>query len=224
MKQADEKILERVRKLLAMSKDTSSPNEAAIAANRARKLIDEYQISEFDLHAEKAFDFVEREYKTNRNYHTNLGIMSVAIANLNDCQAILKKDNGNAYYVFQGMLVDAVTCVEMMMYLRAELYFQELEIKGRANKEAYRRGFVSGIAAQVKEILKDREKQTIKSTGQSLVVVKTELVRNHFGAVKYSRSKSKYGNSNNAYSQGYDSGKNTNLSRQISDNFAAKIS
>ena len=35
-----QKIKERIAKLLAMARDASSPNEAAIAAQRARSLMD----------------------------------------------------------------------------------------------------------------------------------------------------------------------------------------
>jgi hypothetical protein len=43
-----EKIKDRIAKLLRMSQDASSPNEAAIAAGRARALMDKYQIEAFD--------------------------------------------------------------------------------------------------------------------------------------------------------------------------------
>ena len=225
-KEKSEKILNRVRKLLAMSEDTSSPHEAAIAAKRARKLIDEYQIQEFELHKEKAFDFKAEEYRTNRKYNKVIGIISVAIAKLNDCQAILIQRNP-AVYQFQGMMVDSVTCVEMLMYLRGELYIQMMDIKGRRNKNEYEYGFSVGIADQVKEILKERKQQQVNingNTSQSLVVVKSQLVANHFGKVTYSkiRNANGYGGSS-AYDSGYTSGKNTNLSRQISDDYASKI-
>ena len=43
------KIQDRVQKLLNMAKDASSPNEAMIAMERARRLMDKYQIEETDL-------------------------------------------------------------------------------------------------------------------------------------------------------------------------------
>ena len=44
-----DKIKERIAKLLAMAKDAASPNEAAIAAGRARSLMDKYQLDEYDI-------------------------------------------------------------------------------------------------------------------------------------------------------------------------------
>ena len=40
----DEKIIERIKKLLRLAEDNSSPNEAMIAAKRARSLMDQHQI------------------------------------------------------------------------------------------------------------------------------------------------------------------------------------
>jgi len=45
----DEKILKRIKNLLDMAMDSSSPNEAMIAARRSRALMDEHQISKDDL-------------------------------------------------------------------------------------------------------------------------------------------------------------------------------
>ena len=39
----------RIRKLLAMAGDASSPNEAAIAAKRAKALLNEHNLSEADV-------------------------------------------------------------------------------------------------------------------------------------------------------------------------------
>ncbi len=49
MNEQNLEIIERVRKLLSMAVDTSSPHEAAIAASRARKLMDKHQIDLADL-------------------------------------------------------------------------------------------------------------------------------------------------------------------------------
>lgn len=43
------KIRERIRKLLAMAGDASSPQEAAIAARRAKALLHKYNLSEADV-------------------------------------------------------------------------------------------------------------------------------------------------------------------------------
>src|SRR6478609_1846278 len=83
-----DKIKERIAKLLAMSRDASSPNEAAIAAGRARKLMDQYQLQEFDL--AKA---LKEEFGSIPATHFSRGMpvymqtLAVAVAQYNDCAA-----------------------------------------------------------------------------------------------------------------------------------------
>src|SRR5699024_8808590 len=86
--QASDKIINRIRALLAMGSDTSSENEAAIALKRARKLMDEHQvklsdienITESDLGA-SMFDIGSTQCKT------WIGMLAVKVAQMNDCIA-----------------------------------------------------------------------------------------------------------------------------------------
>lgn len=59
-----EKILETIRKLLRMAGDAGSPNEAAIAAGRARKLMDKYRVSLSDLKESNGFGFANVEKRS----------------------------------------------------------------------------------------------------------------------------------------------------------------
>ena len=180
--------------------------------------MDKYQLSEVDFDKLADSDFKEINYKTYKKYNKALGVLAVAIAKLNDCQAILAdKSYGSkteVWYNFQGMVSDSVTCLEMMLYLRTELYHQQESIKGRRQKNAYEMGFAVGIADQVKEILKERASQRIEATGKSLVIVKSELVAKHFGTVKYGRASNGY-RSDGSYSAGYNAGRSAGLSRQV---------
>lgn len=82
-----DKIKERIAKLMAMAKDASSPNEAAIAAQRARALMDKYQLDEYDI-SEAAPDVFDTQDVTRAfaaiPFH--MDILSVAVALYNDCQ------------------------------------------------------------------------------------------------------------------------------------------
>lgn len=212
----DEKILERIRNLLAMAGDTSSPNEAAIAARRARALMDRYQIEEMDLTSLNQEDFGAEDLST--GFKTNNGpisCMAVAVAKLNDTQVRYERISGVLNLRFEGMLVDCVCAIEMMKYLRDEMYQQaERSASGRSDRYAYRLGFSSGVARQVEEILKDR-RELKTSNGTGLMVIKSQLVQQKFGVARYARSKSTFQGSGEAYNSGYQRGKNINLSRQV---------
>ena len=49
MSNVDPKIMERIQNLLRMAEDTSSPNEAAIAARRAEALMRKHQLTQVDV-------------------------------------------------------------------------------------------------------------------------------------------------------------------------------
>src|SRR5271165_781011 len=82
-----EKIKDRVAKLLRMAADCASPNEAAIAAGRARALMDKYQIEAFDAnnHVKDTFGVgVGSGYF--KKLPTYMVALAVAVAKYNDCQ------------------------------------------------------------------------------------------------------------------------------------------
>ena len=63
------KIRERIRKLLAMAGDASSPQEAAIAARRAKALLNEHNLSEADVIAGGMMGAIgQRSIKARRKY------------------------------------------------------------------------------------------------------------------------------------------------------------
>jgi hypothetical protein len=214
----NDKIMQRIRNLLAMAGDTSSPHEAAIAARRARKLMDEYQVSEMDLTTVEGDDFGNTDVAMGtKNASTFHGRLAVAVANLNDvqCRYVRNRVTGKLDLRFEGMLVDTVCATELFRYLTREAYKQaERKEQGRADRHAYRLGFASGVASQVKEILKQRN--TIKtSTGTALVAGKLALVKQHFAPVKYGHSASSFSGDRSSYQSGVRAGQNAGLNRQV---------
>jgi len=87
------KIKDRIAKLLAMAEDTSSPEEAAIAASRARKLMDKYQLDAWECtkDIEEAFAKMRatRAYASLPEY---INILATAVAKFNDCQSVMFYD------------------------------------------------------------------------------------------------------------------------------------
>lgn len=183
------RIIETVRKLLNMAEDTSSPEEAMIAAKRARSLIDKHQLSEIDLLKEKAV-FGFSEHSTNRQRVDKFGsIMLVNIAKLNDCQTFYVSRNNQIIIIFEGLVADVACAKYTYVFLITERDNQARKICfGKADAYAYRRGFVDGVKVQVDKILVERT--TLKSnTGTSLVICKNQLVEKHFGVQGYVRTK-----------------------------------
>jgi hypothetical protein len=125
-----EKIKDRIAKLLRMAQDSSSPNEAAIAASRARSLMDKYQVSEADIAGEIADAFGESRFGRNYvNIPTYINILALAVARFNDVRVIIGRDlnagntntgkwkgkwDHNRHILFRGYANDVALAVAMM--------------------------------------------------------------------------------------------------------------
>lgn len=87
-----QKIKDRIAKLLRMADDASSPNEAAIAATRARKLMDQYQLDHLDIGGGFDEEFgtgsVGRFYAA---FPQHMSFFAVHVAKYNDCQVTLER-------------------------------------------------------------------------------------------------------------------------------------
>lgn len=205
-----DKIKDRIAKLLAMSKDASSPHEAAIAAGRARKLMDQYQLDAFDvgnrIKEEFAADPATRFYAAIPQY---MSIFAVAVAQYNDCQA--RFESGYVTYkkkasdhkqwgkrvVFMGYKSDVELAIQMFDNLN--------EVVNRLCKEwmngqgltaysvrignQFKLGAFGVIGDRLNDMTKKRDAITseVGSTG-ALVVIKKAAVNEKFGETKYGKA------------------------------------
>lgn len=184
-----QRIIERIKKSLAMAKDTSSPREAAIAAKQARAMMDKYQIDSGEIDETIKKESVQfsaeedyRTYKRPPRWYTSL---TIYISELNDCQVV----KGHSGLVIRGISTD-VELTKVLLKWLAEVIEKEatfLGPVGRARKDSFKMGYAQGVNQQVKSILKERKTKKI-GTGTSLMVVKKQLVENEFGVVRYKRS------------------------------------
>ena len=225
------KVLERIRKLLAMARDVSSPHEAVIAAGRARKLMDQHQVTELDLTSLDADQFESLEYTTgNKGTDKFTGLVALAVASLNDCIVMWRSGNGYKYVQFDGLLGDAVCSVELMQYLRGEAYRQaernvteNNSFRVRADRGAYRVGFAKGVVAKVKELVAERRKVEL-SDGRSLVIVKGALVKQKFGVQRVKETTTRVAGSREAANAGYSAGYKANVGRVVTGTKQARLS
>lgn len=195
-----DKIIERVRQLLAMGSDTSSPNEASIALNRARKLMDAHQISATDIENAKGSDFGENAFTTESSQNrTWVGILVVAIAKMNSCVVAVKprwNKKERISYIFKGFEEDSKMCQFMMAYLcDAVDNFYKVDkknygLKGASDKNSYFVGFASGICTRIDEEIKEREGNAqANSSSTALVVAKNAVVEARFGSTPTKESR-----------------------------------
>lgn len=215
---SQEKLIERIKKLLAFSNDVSSPKEAAIALRRARNLMDKHQLSHEDLLTAEYSEFKEGGTAVNvKNKKIWHSLIAGACLVLNDCNGFNIVKNGKRIYCFQGYSADVKTCEFMFSYLiqAGEQFFKidkkRYAIDGVRGKNSYLLGYASEICTRVDDIIKQREK--IKtSTGTGLIVAKKAMVEKKFGVMKF-REVDTYQLAKDSYSRelGVEAGKKAHL-------------
>lgn len=206
-----DKIKDRIAKLLRMANDASSPNEAAIAAGRARSLMDKYQLDAFDvenrIEEEFATEAATRFYAAIPQY---MSVFAVAVAKYNDCQA--RFENGTVDYkkkasdpkqfgkriIFMGYQSDVQLAINMFNQLNEVVNRLCKEWMNTQGLTAYsvriggqfKIGAFGEIGCRLNDMTKKRDAVTNEagSTG-ALVVIKKAAVDSEFGAAKYKNTK-----------------------------------
>jgi hypothetical protein len=198
---ADDKIIERIKALLAMAGDTASPHEASIAAGRARKLMDQHQVQLSDLKDDGGFGFreIDKEYRYMPMYRNWL---TVAVATYNDCKSISTrkyKSSNNSYtyqIVFQGYENDVCCAQAMYDYLCDTIdrlcaaYIEPMGYTRYPAKigDAFKKAASRELCARLKKMTEERAADVAliaHQTGTSLVLFKMAAVEAEFGKAKY---------------------------------------
>jgi len=219
MTQDKDIILDRIRKLLAMASDSASPNEAAIAAKRARSLMDKHGIS-LDEIREKS-NFGEGTVGANRKF---VAIweqsIAIAIANYNDCIAGYKYSAGGYKTIeFRGYLADVSMCeflFVMITQAAIKMAATVSVVNGRYNARLGTQ-FKGGYSAEVVERLKaltEERKQDLISTGTDLMIIKLDQVMEMFGGPSYTKVRKQVATQDDAIEAaraGRDYGKRVNI-------------
>ncbi len=220
-----DKIIARVKKLMAMAADGSSPNEAMIAAERARKLMDQHQLSIEDLTERSQFNTKSPSSARKFTPHWE-NVISVAIANYNDCKATLEYDVGKRGYrlTFKGFDEDVQVANYMFCYIiengkrQCSKYFKD---QGHSRYNArlgtsFKDSYAREIIIKINELIENRKVESEKGTG--LMVIKQQLVEQEFGETNYinkSRGRKLDLDDIHAKNAGALAGENTNITTGI---------
>jgi hypothetical protein len=211
------KIKDRIAKLLAMADDTSSPEEAAIAASRARKLMGKYQLEAWECSKE-----IEEAFATKRATRAYAAIpeyinwLATAVAEFDDCQSVMfydhmtykmdSKRNQNEGrrpksvgrgLEFRGYESDVNMAVAMFdklheaMNRQCKSYLAPFGYSKYPVKEgtAFKASFCGVIGSRLRDMTTERDELTMTSSSTALVLIKKAAVDEKFGEVKYSNGK-----------------------------------
>lgn len=229
------KILERITALLNMANDVSSPAEAAIAAKRARALMDKHQVSMAEIADSEPdeFDSVPQG-KAYRFMPQWKDILAVAVATFNDCICT----RTNEYYAqqkhyrhrvqFKGYRSDVIVAGAMYEYLLVTIdrlcaeYIKvnhpEFDKYPAKIGDAYKKGMSRELCSRLNAMAEERKAAMQTSTGTSLMVIKQVAVEAEFGKPQYKNVSMVTRDDASAYRahrQGKEDAHKINLSNQI---------
>lgn len=210
-----EKMIEKIKKMLALAENNPSEEESLAAALQAHKLMVKYNIHEDDVSLEEVKDDIVSifsEQKHNSNLHNWRKQLGLVVANAFRCKCYI---NGKDI-VFRGYKEDAQLALEvyLMLYnvgdaLGSKAYGKQLEETG-SGKGAYNSvalGFLHGVKAAFEEQC------------TALMVVTPKEVEEDWSSFsanfKQSRSASVYSVNGDLYKQGFEEGKKAVKGRSI---------
>lgn len=239
-----DRIKKKIEKLLRLAEQSANEHEAANAMAKARKLMDEYQLTRLDIKGtgEHQQQFTEAQVtRVFANLPKYMDILSVAVARFNDCQSIARggektfKANTKTwgkYLEFRGLKEDVEIAAGMYATLLGAInrlckeYLESVGYEGKypvgiGNEFKY--GCAQRLCHRLTTLREEREAEYAKTestTGTSLVVVKNQLVEQHYGVANYSTVKKKAAVSDealDAYLSGIAAGDRVQIQKQIRD-------
>ena len=222
------KILERIRKLLAMAGDASSPHEAAIAAKRAKALLNEHNLSEADVIAGGMTldDFQTRDVgEARRRFPKWISILSPAIATYTGTSAVFHlvdlgpKSARGKQVRYRGHVDDLTLAEYLHVYLvrTVENMTQAAGLKGLGPRNSFKCGMAQSIGEKLREMAAQEEEwfcQNSDSKALALADKKDAMIRQKFGETRYS-CRATYLFDSDAQACGQDAGRDVNIYRGL---------
>ena len=231
MKIDRKKILERIKKLLRMADDVSSPNEAAIAARRAASMMTEHNLSHADMVTAnmEADDFEAHNHgPSHRAYPRHLVSLAIGVAEYTDCRVIWGHEPGTIkkQIVFQGEVADLEVCKYLWLYLSRSVD-RLCKLSGVLHvgpRTSFRKGCVSEINATLRRMkAEDAKTDAVTSDGKSVILLdKKQLIMDKkFGVSRYGKSSAGVSDGG-AYRAGGEAGRGVSIRKGINTGAGAK--
>jgi hypothetical protein len=206
-------IIEKVRKLLALS-NSCNEHEAALAARHVQRLLSEHNLAMSDIEAGVANSTADRvDVSAARNLPKWVRALSGSVGNAFDCQVLHMPSRANL--VFIGVGADPEVASYTFSYLErtvrklcaAYLKTMTANSYSRRQRELARHSYYLGAVSAISDNLREQKQQT-PVTPNALVPVKDALIRaamQEIGPIRTVHSRRSYVDGQ-SYRQGQDDG------------------
>lgn len=232
-----DKLLERVRKLLAIANDTrANPNEAAAAASQAENIMRKFNIDHADVllkrvqSGEEEFDtvvvsaFMKRDVNNGHVQKRSpnwAGWLAVRVAMLNDCDVRVVWDQTRGIAMkFCGYKADVQVSGWMFDYLLTCMIndvraWQRVAPRTKIASNQYREGYVMAVCDKLRTMQAERTAaMQAASNTTALVVAKAAAIAEKFGSVSYTQGKARNVRDIDAYIAGSEAGSRVDVGRR----------
>lgn len=166
-----EKILDRVRKLLALS-GSSNPHEAAVAAGAAQKLMEQHGIEAAMLDTEEEPIKAHDGFDEGRRVATWRSALATGVATANGCKAVIHRSRDGARTMFIGRASDASVVRYMYAYVASEInrlcdeHAKQHRRAGRSWKNTFRITATEAVVARIHEAKKAARVDAVNRDGE----------------------------------------------------------
>jgi len=163
------KLIDRIKKLLALSANNPNPHEAQVALKRAQKLLAENDMSMTSLAEVESEDVGESKGK---NVQKWTSIVYKAITELYQCEYIVDI-NPPARHIVIGTLANRTTTILIIEYV-----LKAIRIESKGKSASFKNGAALGVAQSCRNIIENEEKnKEVIIPGTGLVAADIRLVR-----------------------------------------------
>jgi hypothetical protein len=214
-----EKIVDKIRKLLALS-ESSNEHEAMLAMENANKLLMKHNLEMSDVNEVDINEMIEDDIMSGGRLMSYKTSLISSIMRLNNCEIVVhNRTRGQKIVKALGKKHNIQVSISMYEYLVSTM---EKIIKKEkcGNANSFRIGFAHSINQKVNEIIKERNKKQneFDEACTALVVVEKELVKK-FMKEKYPNIRTTITKSSivdhASYSAGRTAGQAVSLNSQI---------
>jgi hypothetical protein len=170
----DKTIVERIANLLALAEGTSNPNEAAVAAAQAQRLMTKHQIKRADI--EGSDDDIRHDDEalfTGKRIKSWLIALANGVAKSNGCMTVVARDETTNRVFLIGREEDIAVSRALFKYLRREIdhHVRIARAAGFLRGDGNRtKEFRLGIVVSVCMALDNARQQTIYEHSSTAIV------------------------------------------------------
>ncbi|WP_328466544.1 DUF2786 domain-containing protein [Actinoplanes sp. NBC_00393] len=173
----DERILGRVRALLAKAEATDFPAEAETYSAKAQELITRYRIEEVTAPAVDVTPFARR-IGVDHPYESEKASLLDAVARANTCRTVWSPELGFSTIFGFDSDIDAVELLYTSLLVQANRAMTRDEpARGKARVKAFRRSFLVAYAIRIGERLRQATEREFAGHGDLLPVLRKREIQ-----------------------------------------------